>query len=149
MLSWEVSCKICHQMFLNFTNLKNGTLLSYKVLENPFHETHSRLHHRGHVIDLRRFPLIAYGQFVTLWLNPLTSFVSSKTIYISFQDFQMVFELCERLSQEWLTVHPGGQSSLTSSLPSFCRTHGRLCGSLDNGPATSPKSNLKSTQWKV
>ena len=55
------------------TNLKNKPLLSYKVLENPFHETHHRLSrvlhqtvyvidlYRGHIIDLQRFSLVIYG----------------------------------------------------------------------------------------
>ena len=58
-------------MFLS-TNLKIGTLLSHELIESPFHETHRRLRtilhqtahviglHITHVIDLRRFPLVAY-----------------------------------------------------------------------------------------
>ena len=89
-------------MFLS-TNFKNGTLLSYEVLENPFHETHCRLR-KGFVLNRacdwpphrtrRRLTNLAYGgprrllflhtwdyvkgfyewlSFVILLWNPLTN----------------------------------------------------------------------------
>ena len=65
---------------LKSTNLKNGTLLSYNVLENPLHKTHHWLRkgllqtphvigiHGTHVVDLRRFPLVAYNRSLRLLL---------------------------------------------------------------------------------